>query len=117
MVRMQRGQVDAVWEDLADRGLVALCEPVLTETLTITDTKSYARVEQELRDGYPWATVPDNIWPLVGAIWHRTALTRDFRSPTWLWRPLLSGSSSRCCMRTRTSRRSRGSCRSFGSNA
>jgi hypothetical protein len=68
LVRIQRGQVDAAWDDAVERGLIALCEPVLTETLMIADAKSYQRVEDRLCRLYPWATVPDNIWDLVGAV-------------------------------------------------
>jgi len=57
LVRIVRLQVDPSWRDLAERGLFALCEPVLTETLMTTDAKGYARLEKDLRDTYPWATV------------------------------------------------------------
>jgi predicted nucleic acid-binding protein len=49
LVRMQRGQVDPKWGDLGNRGLIAVCEPVLAETLMIADAKSYQRVEETIR--------------------------------------------------------------------
>jgi predicted nucleic acid-binding protein len=33
---------------LAERGLFALCEPVLTETLMTTEAEGYARLEKDL---------------------------------------------------------------------
>lgn len=68
LVRMQRGQVDSEWDDLAERGLLVLCEPVLAETLTIAGAKEYGRVEDRLLGMYPWATVPDDIWKTVASI-------------------------------------------------
>lgn len=68
LVRMVRRQVEPRWFDLAERGLIALCEPVLVETLTIADAKAYQRVEEKLRDLYPWLPVPDDAWQMVGAV-------------------------------------------------
>ncbi|BCB88991.1 PIN domain-containing protein [Phytohabitans suffuscus] len=68
LVRIEREQVDPHWEDLVNRGLVTICEPVLAETLLIADVKEYQCLEEDLQDTYPWATVPDNIWSLVAAI-------------------------------------------------
>src|SRR5256885_5723269 len=63
-----REQVDLTWRGIARRGLLTLCEPVLAETLMAADAKRYAKTEEELRDTYIWAMVPDNIWDLVAAI-------------------------------------------------
>ncbi|MGW4463552.1 PIN domain-containing protein [Micromonospora sp. NPDC004704] len=68
LVRVLRRQVEPQWSDLATRGLIAICEPVLVETLTIADAKSHERVEEGLRDLYPWVPVPDDAWRLVSAV-------------------------------------------------
>lgn len=68
LVRIERDQVEPHWVDLVDRALVTICEPVLAETLLIADAKEYESLEDDLRDTYPWATVPDNVWDLVAAI-------------------------------------------------
>ncbi|TDC85305.1 hypothetical protein E1193_03135 [Micromonospora sp. KC606] len=68
LVRMVRRQVDPHWSDLAARGLIAICDPVLVETLAIADVKAYDRVEQGLRDLYPWVPVPDDAWQVVRAV-------------------------------------------------
>jgi predicted nucleic acid-binding protein len=63
-----RRQVDARWDDTVERGLVALCEPVLVEALTIADAKRYDRVEREIRETYPWVPVPDDAWEVVRSV-------------------------------------------------
>ncbi|MEU4643938.1 PIN domain-containing protein [Micromonospora sp. NPDC023814] len=68
LVRIVRRQVDPQWSELATRGLIALCDPVLVETLTIADAKAYDRVERGLRDLYPWVPVPDDAWQVVQAV-------------------------------------------------
>ncbi|MFI7577131.1 PIN domain-containing protein [Micromonospora sp. NPDC049497] len=68
LVRIVRRQVEPQWFDLAERGLIALCEPVLVETLSIADAKAYERVERNLRDLYPWVPVPDDAWQVVRAV-------------------------------------------------
>lgn len=68
LVRIIRRQVAADWYEQISRGLIAICEPVITETLTIADAKAYAQVEQDLRDAYPWVPVPDDAWDVVGAV-------------------------------------------------
>jgi predicted nucleic acid-binding protein len=68
LVRIYRRQVDDAWYDVVNHGQIAVCEPTLTETLTLADAKSYGRVEDELRDLYPWVPVPDNVWELVVAL-------------------------------------------------
>ena len=68
LVRMVRRQVEPHWSDLAARGLIAICDPVLVETLTIADAKAYDRVERGLRDLYPWVPVPDDAWQVVRAV-------------------------------------------------
>jgi predicted nucleic acid-binding protein len=68
LVRVQRRQIDPAWYDLIDRGLVALCEPVMAETLLIADAKGYADLEEALSATYLVVTIPDDIWRLVAAI-------------------------------------------------
>jgi predicted nucleic acid-binding protein len=68
LVRILRRQVDARWDDTVERGLVALCEPVLVEALTIADAKRYDRVEREIRETYPWVPVPDDAWEVVRSV-------------------------------------------------
>jgi len=68
LIRIGRRQVEPVWYDVIDRGLVAICEPVLVETLTAADAKSYARAEETLRAAYPWVPVPDDVWAIVTAV-------------------------------------------------
>lgn len=68
LVRIIRGQVDARWDDLVERGMLAICEPVLVEALTMADAKSYGRVEDEIRGTYPWVPVPDDVWSIVGSV-------------------------------------------------
>jgi predicted nucleic acid-binding protein len=68
LIRILRRQVDPSWYETVDRGLVALCEPVLVETLTIANAKTYPIIEQDLRAGYPWVPVPDDVWTIVGAV-------------------------------------------------
>jgi predicted nucleic acid-binding protein len=68
LVRILRRQVEPAWYDLVDRGFVAVCEPVMAETLMIADAKGYDDMERTIAETYVLATVPDAIWDLVGAI-------------------------------------------------
>jgi predicted nucleic acid-binding protein len=68
LVRIIRGQVDQRWDDLVERGMLAVCEPVLVETLTVADAKRYNETETGLRATYPWVPVPDDVWSIVTAI-------------------------------------------------
>jgi hypothetical protein len=65
LVRILRRQAPPHWYEQVERGLVAICEPVVVETLAMADTTSYQRVEDALRSTYPWVVVPDNVWDLV----------------------------------------------------
>jgi predicted nucleic acid-binding protein len=75
LVRVLRRQVDERWHERVVRGLVAICDPVLVETLTIADAKAYNRVEDNLRDTYPWVPVPDDVWELVASVRRELATT------------------------------------------
>ncbi|HZM84676.1 MAG TPA: PIN domain-containing protein [Candidatus Limnocylindrales bacterium] len=68
LVRILRRQVDDHWHDQVTRGLVAICDPVLVETLTIADAKAYTRIEDALREAYPWVPVPDDAWDIVTSV-------------------------------------------------
>jgi predicted nucleic acid-binding protein len=68
LVRIVRRQVDPNWYEQVARGLVAICDPVITETLTIADASSYADVEESLRAAYPWVPVPDDAWEIVTSV-------------------------------------------------
>ena len=73
LVRIVRKQADEHWNEQVTRGLVAICDPVLTETLTIADAKAYRRVEENLRAAYPWVPIPDDAWDIVTSIRHELA--------------------------------------------
>jgi len=68
LVRIARRQADPEWYEAVERGLIALCDPVLYGTLAAADAKTYERAERGLRDAYPWVAVPDDVWSLIGAV-------------------------------------------------
>lgn len=68
LVRIIRREADPMWTDVVGRGLVAVCEPVLAETLTIADAKGYAEQEEAINHAYLPVTIPDGVWDLVAAI-------------------------------------------------
>jgi predicted nucleic acid-binding protein len=68
LLRIYRRQVDPVWHDLVGRGLVSVCEPVLTEALVSAKAREYASLEEEFRETYLVATVPDGVWDLVAVL-------------------------------------------------
>jgi len=68
LVRILRQQADPRWTESVVAGHVALCEPVLTETLTIANARLHDRVETELREAYPWVPVVDDVWSMVAAV-------------------------------------------------
>lgn len=70
LVRLQRDQGGAAWKPLVARGLVAVCEPVLAETLLIADAKQYAAVERAIYGSYLKVTVPDGIWDTTEVLRH-----------------------------------------------
>jgi len=73
LVRIVRRQVDPAWYDLVGRGLIAICEPVIIETLTVAAATTYQQVETELRDTYPGVPVPDRAWDTIRAVRHELA--------------------------------------------
>jgi len=54
-------------------GLVAICDPVLTEALTIARATEYDRVRMSLLEAYPRVPVPDRAWETVHAVQARLA--------------------------------------------
>jgi predicted nucleic acid-binding protein len=74
LVRIIRRQAEARWYDAVDRGLIALCQPVVVETLTGVDAKAFLRSNDLLRDAYPWVPMPDDVWSTVEAVQRDLAL-------------------------------------------
>ncbi|SNY55919.1 PIN domain-containing protein [Paractinoplanes atraurantiacus] len=62
LIRILRSQVDPAWEELADRGLISICEPALAESLKTAEAQRYAQAEEEVARKYPPVTVPEDIW-------------------------------------------------------
>ena len=74
LVRILRRQVDESWHERVTHGLVAICDPVLTETLTIARATEYERVRTDLLQAYPWVPVPDRAWEIVRSVQARLAV-------------------------------------------
>jgi predicted nucleic acid-binding protein len=68
LVRITRRQAEARWYEAVDRGLVALCQPVLVEMLTGVDAKGFERANEQFRDAYPWVPTPDDVWSIVESV-------------------------------------------------
>ncbi|MFG2042674.1 PIN domain-containing protein [Dactylosporangium sp. NPDC048998] len=68
LVRIQRNQAPPDWDDVIERGLVAICEPVLAEMMRLANAKVYPAVEDAIFRLYPRAVIPDDIWATVSAI-------------------------------------------------
>ena len=68
LVRIWRNEVDSVWRAVASDGLIMISEPALAEMMVAVKKTEYSDVEDELRETYPYALVPDNIWDLVAII-------------------------------------------------
>jgi predicted nucleic acid-binding protein len=73
LVRMLRHQVDESWHEQVVHGMVAICDPVLTETLTVARATEYERVRTDLLEAYPWVPVPDRAWDTVHSVQARLA--------------------------------------------
>jgi predicted nucleic acid-binding protein len=65
LVRILRRQVDKSWYEQVEHGVVAICDPVLTEALVIAAAGEYERVKKTLLAVYPWVAVPDRAWDTV----------------------------------------------------
>jgi predicted nucleic acid-binding protein len=68
LVRVTRRQVVEEWAELVDRGLVAICDPVVTEALAIADAEKYDDIERSLARTYPRVPVPDDAWEIVASM-------------------------------------------------
>lgn len=73
LVRILRRQVDQAWHEQVTHGVVAICDPVLTEALTIARATEYERVRADLLAAYPWVPVPDRAWEIVHSVQARLA--------------------------------------------
>lgn len=73
LVRILRRQVDQTWHEQVTHGVVAICDPVLTEALTIARATEYERVRADLLEAYPWVPVPDRAWEIVHSVQARLA--------------------------------------------
>jgi len=68
LVRILRRQVDESWHEQVTRGMVAICDPVLTEALTIARMTDYQRIRANLLEIYPWVPVPDRAWESISSV-------------------------------------------------
>jgi predicted nucleic acid-binding protein len=85
LVRILRRQVDESWHEQVAHGMVAICEPVLVEVLTIARATDYERVKADLLEaypGYPFLTERGMPSPVCRPNWQPRASTKDFRWPT-----------------------------------
>ena len=73
LVRILRRQVDESWHNQVTHGMVAICDPVLTEALTIARASDYERIRTDLLEAYPWVPVPDRAWETVRSVQARLA--------------------------------------------
>lgn len=73
LVRILRRQVDESWHEQVTHGMVAICDPVLTEALTIARATEYERIRTGLLEAYPWVPVPDRAWETVRSVQTRLA--------------------------------------------
>lgn len=68
LVRVMRRQVGEDWLDLIRRGLVAICEPVLVETLTAAPALGYDEAERTILSAHRCVPVPDDAWEIVASM-------------------------------------------------
>lgn len=73
LVRILRRQVDESWHEQVTHGMVAICDPVLTEALAIARTNEYERIRADLLAIYPWVPVPDGAWEAISSVQARLA--------------------------------------------
>jgi predicted nucleic acid-binding protein len=73
LVRILRRQVDQSWHEQVTHAMVAICDPVLTEALTMARATEYERVRTDLLEVYPWVRVPDRAWETVRSVQARLA--------------------------------------------
>lgn len=68
LARILRRQVDESWHEQVTHGMVAICDPVLTEALAIARATEYERIKTDLLEAYPWVPVPDRAWETVRSV-------------------------------------------------
>ncbi|THV31415.1 PIN domain-containing protein [Glycomyces paridis] len=68
LIRIIRGQVDPAWERVVAEGRIAICEPVLRETMTVARKREYEALQDSLLEAYPWVDVPKPTWDYVRAM-------------------------------------------------
>ena len=73
LVRILRRQVDESWNEQVAHGMVAICDPVLAEALTIARATEYERIRTDLLAAYPRVPVPDRAWETVHSVQARLA--------------------------------------------
>jgi len=54
--------------DLAQGGVIRICEPVLIEMLTMASGAHYGELETQLLRAFPWLHVPESPWQIVGDV-------------------------------------------------
>jgi len=81
LVSVLRGQAGAHWYEHMMRGLVAVCEPVLTETLAIADVHDFEQIEADLAALCPVVPVPGDVWDQVRALRRALAEHSAHRMP------------------------------------
>ena len=68
LTRIMRKQADPGWDEIEDRGLLSVCEPVLAETLLIANSSNYTKTEQEINNRFIPVAIPEGVWEVVAAI-------------------------------------------------
>lgn len=68
LVSVLRQEADAHWHEHMMRGLVAVCEPVLTETLAIAGAHDFEQIEADLAALCPLVPMPGDAWDQVRAL-------------------------------------------------
>ncbi|XVU23275.1 PIN domain-containing protein [Actinoplanes sp. CA-054009] len=68
LTRILRRQAGPEWDGMEKRGLLAVSEPALMETLLIAKTKDYASLESSIKQRYIPVATPDDIWRLANGI-------------------------------------------------
>jgi hypothetical protein len=53
--------------------MVAICDPVLTETFTIARATGYERIRTDLLEACHWVPVPERAWETVHSVQARLA--------------------------------------------
>jgi predicted nucleic acid-binding protein len=65
LIRIIRQQVDPAWEAVVAKGQVAICEPVLRESLTVARKREYEAQQADLLEAYDWVSIPQITWDYI----------------------------------------------------